>query len=66
MKDSFSRPIAETRFFTIRTSPTDETGPATNELDVFRGVRQTFTWTKRSNLLLGQLVWPGNLQHLLV
>ena len=33
--------------------------------DAFRSIRQILSWARHSNALLGQLVWPRNLQCLL-
>jgi hypothetical protein len=74
VKNTFAGPVAETRPVTIGTKPTREVAAALNDLgcgqifgsrDAFRDVRQILSGSRHSKALLGQLVWPRNLQHLL-
>jgi len=74
VENSFAGPVAETRPVTIGTRPMREVAAALNDLgcgqifgsrDAFRDVRQILSGSRHSKALLGQLVWPRNLQHLL-
>jgi len=74
VKDSFASTAAETRLATGGTMPMAEVAAAMNDFgfrqifgsrDTFRSIRQILSWARHSNALLGQLVWPRNLQCLL-
>jgi hypothetical protein len=74
MKDSFASTVAETGLATNGTRPMREVATALNDLsfgqifgsrDAFRDVGQILSGTRHRKALLGQLVWPRNLQHLL-
>jgi hypothetical protein len=73
VKNAFAGSVAETRPVATGTRPMREIAAALNDLgwgqifgsrDAFRDVRQILSWSRHSKALLGQLVWPRNVQQL--
>jgi hypothetical protein len=71
VKNASARSAAETRFVTTRTRTMGEVSAAVNDLgfgqifrarDAFRDIRQIQSRARHGKALLGQLVWPRNLQ----
>lgn len=74
VEDSCASTVAETGLVANGTRPMREVSTAPNDLgfgqifgarNAFRDIRQILSGTRHRNALLGQWVWPRNLQHLL-